>query len=380
MTERSFRFGVTMFSVGEDLGRMIKSLLQHNVHPTLWVRRSTGMLSIELLLSESSPRGPQVPKFVFELSSSPDMAEMILGSADPDTMASRGLSLPQYHGICNTGFPSYRHASVSPSATVTLAGVTSRAKEFENPRPLTWVRDADICSRSGWCSHYEGVLTPSGFTRFNSVDVSREMCIAHFTVATDELKAVAWLSQANHIFHRVGITASLEDYLLVHYTVFTVNLSYATANMPQGYLFLCPLEDFQVGPSSFRWPDCPGYWSLDPLGIEHLSTDEATCLGFPPVSLTTRIWGRSWDASVYAGIRQFHAAKGFDPDGQEVARHLGYPLYELCSEVDVLFAHVECESFDSVEPPVSRGFKILMNVQLALILFLLLCQAYETVV
>ncbi|KAJ7706603.1 hypothetical protein B0H16DRAFT_1258642, partial [Mycena metata] len=71
------------------------------------------------------------------------------------------------------------------------------------------------------------------------------------------------------------------------------------------------------------------YWSLDPEGIEALSTEEAVRLGFPPFQLSTTVSGQYWEASVYAGLRQFHQAKGFDPDSQDVARHLGHPLYEL---------------------------------------------------
>jgi hypothetical protein len=67
--------------------------------------------------------------------------------------------------------------------------------------------------------------------------------------------------------------------------------------------------------------------------------EDATALGFPSLSLSTKIWGFSWDESVYAGLRQFHEAKGFDPDSQDVARHLGQPLYCLTTEIDFLFAH-----------------------------------------
>ncbi|KAJ7735460.1 hypothetical protein B0H16DRAFT_1245944, partial [Mycena metata] len=69
------------------------------------------------------------------------------------------------------------------------------------------------------------------------------------------------------------------------------------------------------------------YWSLDPEGIEVLSTEEVERLGFPPFRLATEIKIMSWDAGVYAGLRKFHQAKGFDPDSQDIARYLGYPLY-----------------------------------------------------
>jgi hypothetical protein len=108
-----------------------------------------------------------------------------------------------------------------------------------------------------------------------------------------------------------------------------------------GYLFLCPATDLRIGVSSFRWPDCPAYWSIDAAGVERLSTDEALCFGFPSIELKSIVWGESWGADVYAGLRQFHRAKGFDPDSQDVAQHLGYPLYQLSPEMEPLFAHGE---------------------------------------
>jgi hypothetical protein len=121
--------------------------------------------------------------------------------------------------------------------------------------------------------------------------------------------------------------------------LFSIYFSKALEHCPPGYLFVCPAKDLQIGPSSFRLPDCPAYWSLDPSGAERLSTEEAAELGFPSIELTTTIWSRSWDTNVYAALRQFHQGKGFDPDSQDVARHLGYPLYQLPSAVDALFAH-----------------------------------------
>lgn len=89
------------------------------------------------------------------------------------------------------------------------------------------------------------------------------------------------------------------------------------------------MEDFQTGRTSFRWPNRPAYWSLDPEGLEVLSTKDAERLGFPPFQFITRVRVVYWDASVYAGLRQFHQAKGFDPDNQEVAIHLRLPLFQL---------------------------------------------------
>jgi hypothetical protein len=67
--------------------------------------------------------------------------------------------------------------------------------------------------------------------------------------------------------------------------------------------------------------------------------EDATRLGFPSISLSMNVLGKSWDVSVYAGLRQFHQAKGFDPDSQDVARHLGKPLCQLAGGMDIPFAH-----------------------------------------
>ncbi|KAJ7214887.1 hypothetical protein GGX14DRAFT_329965, partial [Mycena pura] len=71
------------------------------------------------------------------------------------------------------------------------------------------------------------------------------------------------------------------------------------------------------------------YWSRVPSGAERLNTEAAARLGFPAIQLSTYLYMVSWDDNIYAGLRKFHQAKGFDPDSQDIARHLGYPLYEL---------------------------------------------------
>ncbi|KAJ6512461.1 hypothetical protein C8R45DRAFT_777163, partial [Mycena sanguinolenta] len=70
------------------------------------------------------------------------------------------------------------------------------------------------------------------------------------------------------------------------------------------------------------------YWSLDPTGAERLTPEDTVNLGFPSFRLSTEVEGSSWDASVYAGLRRLHTAKGFDPDSQDLAGHLGYELYQ----------------------------------------------------
>jgi hypothetical protein len=53
----------------------------------------------------------------------------------------------------------------------------------------------------------------------------------------------------------------------------------------------------------------------------------------------------SWPESVYEGLSRFHAAKGFDPNGQDLARHLGQPLYEISASSRIATA---CSEYLSV--------------------------------
>ncbi|KAF8214582.1 hypothetical protein K438DRAFT_1801714 [Mycena galopus ATCC 62051] len=139
----------------------------------------------------------------------------------------------------------------------------------------------------------------------------------------------SWPSQANHIFslYVAGVSFNVE-----------IGPLDMTKKPPEGFLFLAPPTDFQTGSSSLCWPDFPAYWSLDPQGAEPLSMKDARQLGFPSIVLTTEVRGYSWDKTVYAGLRQFHQAKGFDPDSQEVARYLGESLYQLSPGIDAPFA------------------------------------------
>ncbi|KAJ7231556.1 hypothetical protein C8J57DRAFT_180297 [Mycena rebaudengoi] len=146
----------------------------------------------------------------------------------------------------------------------------------------------------------------------------------------------AWLAQANHIFDCAQIRSKHSDYGVIDSVVYWLRLS-NTNCIPPGYLFLCPLQDLQGNsPSEFRYPACPAYWSLDPSGAQRLGSDEAARLGFPSVTVSMIFTICSWDDHVYTGIREYHQAKGFDPYSQDVARELGYPLFEVRGKTGIL--------------------------------------------
>ncbi|KAJ7147403.1 hypothetical protein C8R43DRAFT_1010577 [Mycena crocata] len=232
--------------------------------------------------------------------------------------------------------------AISSQESVKLGSVIRCSASSEGQRPVEIVTlpEVEVNIKSWWYAtgrtDLEKEIAADGWTRYNACDaVGRTF--GNVWPSQFE-RSIWWLSQANHIFSRLKITSNYEDYFSVNRFIFGIQISPTPQPPPEGFLFLCPQEDFSIGSNSFWWSDCPAYWSFDPSGVNRLNMEGATALGFPAIELETILLGQSWNDSVYAGLRQFHEAQGFDPESQDVARYLGYPLYELS---DDMFAHVD---------------------------------------
>ncbi|KAF7353215.1 Kinase-like protein [Mycena sanguinolenta] len=159
----------------------------------------------------------------------------------------------------------------------------------------------------------------------------------------------AWLAQASHIFAELQEREHIKDYVCIDRVCFMLQIT-DEHDIPEGYLFICPPEDFRTGiephVNLYQWPACPAYWSLDPSGAARLSTEDTKNLGFPAIHIETRMYGYSRDRSVYEGLRRFHQGKGFDPESRDVARQLGYPLFEMLGDRIPFLAHKAYWSLD----------------------------------
>ncbi|KAJ7717394.1 hypothetical protein B0H16DRAFT_1897984 [Mycena metata] len=312
------------------------------MHSTLSIRRSNGRLCVDF---SPQPDGKSEGNkfFVFYAGEYHPPINPSLDPTSQEAAVIHSLTLEEYHSICVSALSRYRYVSISSSATISSGAV------FLCPPNGQLEEDAEIAYLPGaqldggvWDLGEErlnGVRMENGWTRFDAKGVCNR--VLAYTLDFPVHYWNIWLTQANHIFSRLRITSHLDDYAVVYWVGFQITIGDTREDSPPGYLFLCPGTDFQLGPSSFRWPDCPAYWSLDPSGVDRLSSEEVTQRGFPSFQLTTQVHERSWDTSVYAGLRQFHQAKGFDPESQDVARHLGERLYKLSREVDSPFAYVE---------------------------------------
>ncbi|KAJ6544534.1 hypothetical protein B0H19DRAFT_1261992 [Mycena capillaripes] len=305
---------------------------------TLWIRHSSGRLCMDLVPVKYSP--------VHLLESLRAQTQGIYFLSVPTTEATiiESLTLEEYHDICYQFLEHSRIVSISIPITLNLGAVICCPSKdrLKDPVEFAWLPNTK-CSSGSW-DIPRGVarhITEDCWIRLNSSDVSNTI-ISLYNFKHPQ----SWLSQANHIFSRLQITSNFDDYAAVQ---FEIVISASGEDTPSGFLFLCPTEDLQIGPFSLGGPACSAYWSLDPVGVDRFTAEEATELGFPSIRLNATIDGVSWDATVYAGLRQFHEAKGFDPDSQDVARYLGEPLYQLSDVIDVPFAHVDDETLCAEE-------------------------------
>ncbi|KAF7374230.1 hypothetical protein MSAN_00305800 [Mycena sanguinolenta] len=317
---------------------------------TFFIRRSTGRFCTDLVPGDESVLG-----YADGLNeASTQRGLRFLSGENPEATIIAALPLNHYHDICRWEFSTRRYILVPPSATVNIGSVLHCPSDdtFDDVVEIAWLPNAALPSYGGWYGSGdwscfgELMIMADGWTRLKSNHIVDRTMWLSVRAWNYEL----WLSQANHIFTTLQISSDFEDYVLVEQIYFNLSVS-TTEAIPPGFLFLCPPHHFQTEECSFKWPDCPAYWSLDPSGTERLTSEEATNLGFPSFSLSTRVMGVSWDASVYAGLRQFHKGKGFDPDSQDVAQHLGHELYQLSGQnrTDTLFAHIEEECSDNAD-------------------------------
>ncbi|KAF7337147.1 hypothetical protein MVEN_02152700 [Mycena venus] len=272
-----------------------------------------------------------------------------LRTSNTEAMVIDMLTLKGYHDVCSFMLSHPYGVDVSLSMIVNVEAVIFWPEDdvLEHWVEIASLTDAEIDVSSWFNSGTEnGEKSVNGWTRFRSEDIIGKNI--YLWIQIQGGGPYFWLSQANHIFSRLEITSDLGDYALIGSVEFWLTISASKVDCPSGFLFLCPENYFQIGPSSFAWPDSPAYWSLDSLGVNRLSTEEATRLGFPTIQPETQIRGCHWDDSVYAGLRQFHQAKGFDPDSQDIAKHLEYPLFQLANEVEVPFAHIDDGDSDTV--------------------------------
>ncbi|KAJ7768282.1 hypothetical protein B0H16DRAFT_1882189 [Mycena metata] len=284
------------------------------LQPGFWIRRSTGRICVEPSKNFQFNRLAHPPA-----GDLPDLPLPALRGDRENSMIS-SLTLPQYHEICYS-YLAKTHWFRAFHDTIRAGAIISvQTKEEIAQIPNIGVDDTGWRDPGG---EDHRVVMENGWTRF--------YCpygpVMH-RILWPRHRGTCWLSQANHISNQYPISVNHGWVWQIKYEIIFSTLS---DDLPGAYLFLCPMNDLRSEDGSFigERPECPAYWSFDPAGREQLSPDVVSAIGLPSLGWEREILCRSWDTHVYSGLSQFHAAKGFDPNTQDVARHLGEALYEL---------------------------------------------------
>ncbi|KAJ7895566.1 hypothetical protein B0H14DRAFT_2680856, partial [Mycena olivaceomarginata] len=305
--------------------------LQHWSEYTAWIRISTGVLSIELTPPESWTTALDYYHSDFQPSSTslltlPPMSEII-----------SSLSLKDYHYICDRHLSRDRNFT-APTKYANQTGSICHASGSEFNKSFEVIDDGwlteDPVIQDHWFSIEEGTsILENGWIRVNSACVVEGISAAGYTTM---MSARVGRTGLPH-FHSLDIKSNLEDYGECHLVI--ISLIYAMEcclqllgpieNLRPGYLFFCPFAKLEQICQHVCGSRLPAYWSLDSSGRE---------------------------PSVYAGIRPFHEARGFDPDSQDVGMHLGYLLFQLACRRDVLLLHLrKTADDDDIEFKVVSG-------------------------
>ncbi|KAF8155221.1 hypothetical protein K438DRAFT_1862811 [Mycena galopus ATCC 62051] len=363
------------------------------VNYILWIRPSTGRLCVDL--AGDGDCGPII--FLNFLHGDGTGQPLLESGEDSQVIAS--MSMKWYHYICRihlsetSTFPIPTHSGGRKTINCHLARL-SISFNFDDPT-----------FECGWYFRSDtAVMMENGWTRIESSAIRNQEVFRLMISLDDPRPCEAWLAQANHIFNRLNVTSDYKDYVLVTDIQYRLSLSRRTDNLLPGYLFLCPLPEFQLGaPSRLIIPDCVAYWSRDPLGAKRLSLGEAEDLGFPRIEIEGEFMGHSWSNDVYQGLHDFHEGKGFDPCGLDIARYLQLPLFRISealevsacgadegnnigreeeppnlNEFDLFVAEASMSRNQEMGTPYQSG-DIIFAVQLALILTLGACWLYNYV-
>ncbi|KAJ7622123.1 hypothetical protein FB45DRAFT_927044 [Roridomyces roridus] len=292
-----------------------------------WIRSSSGRLCIDLVPSEFD--GPPLRKrYTTDMDIDWHGHNRRLIHQSMDQTAIESFTMHEFHCFSQRAFRQRRFGTWPATGELTINAVYLSRLEIAR----LGATSCDWYVTEGWRVAFIAVHSTltNGWTRFKVRDMSDE----NIRLATDTstLDPGLWLSQANHIMKCSHLGRDSHHLRIVQRIQFHVSISPPTVeDLPQGYLFLCPMEWFKVGSASFRFPLVTPwfYWSLDPTGDEILSPEQALSLGFPSLETSIACSTTHWEARAYDALRTFHEGKGFDPDSQDVAIHLGYPLYHL---------------------------------------------------
>ncbi|KAK6966768.1 hypothetical protein R3P38DRAFT_3152229 [Favolaschia claudopus] len=239
--------------------------------------------------------------------------------------------------VSRSKLPKYRHTTLEHTASVRVSSwvvldaerIVREVSFLIDPQVSGGSRVNTIFTRDqrGW---YCKML--SDFRR-NPVDQCidfHDECLISLCAWSTQKEA--WLSQADHVLSQLGLdfgVCSVVTGVNVH-----ARIHPSKPSISEAILFIPPRSAFLTPDGTrLQYPAEQPYW-FDTWHQESLSADKAERLGLPVIELSIDFESVYLDKSTLELIRAFHQGKGFDPDSQNIAKHLGHPLYYFGNEGD----------------------------------------------
>ncbi|KAK7063348.1 hypothetical protein R3P38DRAFT_2818264 [Favolaschia claudopus] len=141
-------------------------------------------------------------------------------------------------------------------------------------------------------------------------------------------------AQANYITRHLDLEPSSYSYIGEVYPRYSLS-SWLPGSLQEIFFFLPPARGFYTSDlTQCCFTTEEPYWSFDPSGNNRLSPNEALNLGLPQASLEIFVDQVFVDEALFKDLHTFHTMKGFNAESQEIAKHLGLPLYYFGDEGD----------------------------------------------
>ncbi|KAF7340338.1 Reverse transcriptase-RNase H-integrase [Mycena venus] len=267
------------------------------------------------------------------------------------------LKLDEFHAmVAFSSRHNFGNNLPSSTETITLPSIciTNDRGDFQSHQLLTipfpnHLTPNDIYVGPWHSSPLHNEVMPTGWTRVEYLD-NPEYLLLWMSVQLREEDNVMkwWVSQQNYVCkHLQNAIGAEEDYRPLHLITridfdcildtrldgFTLQGTFMmNAPQHQAYLFLFPpqveLVDDQF---TVMNPDDSEkyYWSFDPTGLKRLTREVVEDIGLPTPQFSVEVLGQRWDERTLDMIHEFHTVKGFNPDSQDVATAMGYPLVDI---------------------------------------------------
>ncbi|KAF7377112.1 hypothetical protein MSAN_00130200 [Mycena sanguinolenta] len=184
-----------------------------SVDCTMWIRRSTGLLCVELTQFRAHKLWLGL-WFDWNPPKSAGLSRLHSLSLGAETITTfiDSLRLEQYHTICGWNQGQYRWTTLSAKTIVNVGAVFHCSTDrLENSDEIAYLPNTEAPRLGEWTSEEgTGEVMPNGWTRFQLGDIIDSAL--DLSLTTHIRYGYTWLSQANHIFRRLNIISNFEDY------------------------------------------------------------------------------------------------------------------------------------------------------------------------